>query len=474
MNKSRVRYKLALLLLVLTFGSCASPSPTSDNTQLFTVSPTTIAESLPPTQTSIASPEPTLTPTPAPTATTAPPTPTAIPTIAGPADTLVLYATHVDMRTSPNRPADVAPYEDYWGLRTVPSLAFLDPTVFDLFYGATKFSSEGMGRFFQEVSPQLSPDGRYLLLPGLAAYPPAGVEGTGLWLIDLVEGTSRELLPDGKIATWSPTSDAITYVTGDTLYSLSIAEGAEPQPLFQHPDLWAPYAKWSPDGQWIAALTSSLEGTDEYETGYAATYWLVPTNGDPARELSTQAAGAIEYSASEMSWSPDSQFLLVRNRVFDLEGKQMSTDYPGRVYWLPNDSRLLATSSDGMHIVTIAGEEIARINDYQYDSSEHTWAFSHDGRRLAYSLPRTEGATVAVYDLERDESQVIGAISGADFVGIESIGMMRWSADDSRPILSVYRVDKSHYEIWTLEAQPGGAAELLLENAELVEAVPYP
>lgn len=440
--------------------------------------PTDVAVSLPPTRPAVASPEstrvPATTSAPEATATIAPPTPTATPIITGPADTLVLYATHVDMRTSPNRPADVAPYEDYWGLRTVPSLAFLDPTVFDLFYGPTEFASAGMGRFFQEVSPQRSPDGRYLLLPGLSAYPSAGIEGTGLWLIDLVEGTARELLPDGKIATWNPTSDAITYVTGDTLYTLNIAEGAEPQPIFQHADLWAQYARWSPDGQWIAALTSSLEGTDEYETGYAATYWLVPANGDPARELSTQPAGAIQYSASEMSWSPDSQFLLVRNRVFDLAGNLLSPDYPGRVYWLPNDSRLLVIGGDGLRIVTIAGEEIARINDDEYASSAPIWAFAHDGRRLAYSLPRTEGATVAVYDLERDESQVIGTIPGADFVGIESIGTVRWSADDSRLILSVYRADKSRYEIWTLEAQPGSTAELLLEKAELVEVVPYP
>ena len=471
MAKPHVRYEIGLLLLVLALGGCRSSRPESGNTRPATPSPAPLIATLPPTA-AAALPEPT--PAPAATATIAPPEPTATPTITGPDDTLVLYATHVDMRTSPNRPADVAPYENYWGLRTLPSLPFLDPTVFDLFYGSTEFAPEGMGRFFQEVSPQLSPDGRYFLLPSLSSYPSAGIEGTGLWLIDLVEGTARELLPDGKIATWNPTSDAITYVTGDTLYTLNIAEGAEPQPIFQHPDLWAQYAKWSPDGQWIAALTSSLEGTDEYETGYAATYWLMPANGGPARELSTQAAGAIEYSASEMSWSPDSQFLLVRNRVFDLEGNLLSADYPGRVYWLPNDSRLLAASGDGLRIVTIAGEEIARINDDVYESSEHTWAFAHDGRRLAYSRPRSEGATVAVYDLERDESQVIGTVPGAGFVGIESIGMVRWSADDSHLIIGVYRADTYRPEIWTLAAQPGGTAELLLENAELVEVVPYP
>lgn len=258
----------------------------------------------------------------------------------------------------------------------------------------------------------------------------------------------------------------------DTLYTLSIDEGTEPRPIFQHPDLWTQYAKWSPDGQWIAALTSSLAGTDEYETGYAATYWLVPLDGGAARELTTQEAGAIEYSSHEMSWSPDGQYLLVRNRVFDLEGNRLSPDYPGRVDWLPDRSTLLSNGNDGLSIVSIAGKVIAHVSgDYFVDA----WVFSQDGRRLAYWLPGGgEGAGVAVYDLERGESQVIGMIEGTDFVGLESGGLLRWSADDSRLIVSVYRPDNNRYEIWTLDAQPGGAAELVLDGAELIEVVPYP
>lgn len=394
------------------------------------------------------------------------------PAMAGLPNALILYSTIVDMRTSPNRPPDVAPFDDYWAFKTLPPLPFLDPAVFDLFYGSIEFAPEGMSRFFHEVNPQLSPDGRYLLLPGLADNPSAGVEGTGLWLLDLVGEVARELLPDGKFATWNPTSDTITYVDGDTLYTLSIAEGAEPQPIFQHPDLWAQYAKWSPDGQWIATMTSSLESTDEYETRYAATYWLIPTNGGPARELTTQEAAAIEYSSHEMSWSADSQFLLVRNRAFDLDGNLLSPDYPGRVDWLPNESTLLSNGNDGLRIVSITGEEIAHISDGYFVDA---WAFSRDGRRLAYSLPRgEEGAGVAVYDLERGEGQVIGTIAGADFVGVESVGLVRWSGDDSHLIMDVYRADSDRHEIWTLETQPESTAELVLEDAELIEVVPYP
>ncbi len=94
-----------------------------------------------------------------------------------------------------------------------------------------------------------------LLVPGLASYPEHGVEGTGTWRVDLTAKTARRLLPGGVSATWNPAGDAITYADGDTLFTLSTAEGATPEPIFQHPDLWDIYAKWSPDGQWIAAVT---------------------------------------------------------------------------------------------------------------------------------------------------------------------------------------------------------------------------
>ena len=50
--------------------------------------------------------------------------------------------------------------------------------------------------FFADFRPQLSPDGRYVVIPGLHSYPEYGVAGPGLWLLDLVAGVARQLLPD--------------------------------------------------------------------------------------------------------------------------------------------------------------------------------------------------------------------------------------------------------------------------------------
>lgn len=457
--------RVVIILLLLALVGCASPATTA-GTQ-----PTAAGEPQP----TVATTEPSATATTLPTATHAPATPTPVqtatppptPFIAGLDSTLLLYTTVIAIPVSSD-PA--ALWEPHWAVRTRPALPFMDSDAFDIFYGPLRNAPrpDNMSMYFDEFRPQVSPDGRYVLLPGLTANPVNDTEGTGTWLIDLAGQSARQLFPGSVIARWSPASDAITYVEGDTLYTLSVAEAAEPQPLFQHPDLWTLYANWSPDGRWIAALTQDPEPVDAERGEYAATYWLVPTNGDPARELTTQPAGAIEYSSREMSWSPDGQYLLMRNRVFDLEGNQFP-DYDGIVSWLPNDARLLANTDEGLRIITVEGEEVARIGDATYEFLVGAWAFSNDGQHLAYTLPRDgESVTIAVYDLAGGESQVIGSVPEA-----LQATLLRWSADDSRVIANTYRGD-GRYDVWVLEPRPDGAVERVLEDAELIEVAPYP
>ena len=222
-----------------------SPPPTATAPQ-----PTATSTTAPPTATSTTTP-PTATPAPA---------PTLPPRVA---NTLLLYTTAV---ADPSGQA-------YWAFRTLPPLSQLDPAGFDTLYGPYD-SLADFSMLFADLSPQLSPDGQTLLVPGLAGYAEQGIAGTGTWLVDRATGATRQLLPRGVSATWSPGSDAITYVEGTTLYTLSTAAGATPQPLFEDPNLWNLYAKWSPDGQWIAAV-SGIQHWPTEETEPTLTFTLV-------------------------------------------------------------------------------------------------------------------------------------------------------------------------------------------------------
>lgn len=453
------RFSLTYLLLVLGLLSCAS-QPAATGVPAAPVVEAALTDSGVASSTAAAPAEPTATPEP--TATRVPVTPTPFltatppptPVIVGFDGTLVLYTTVIAIPTAD--PA--APWEPHHAFRTWPSLPFVAPDIFDALYG----KREGMAdfsMFFDEFRPKLSPNGRYVLVPGLSDYPEYGfLGGTGTWLIDLQAGEARQLLPDGVVATWSPSSDAITYVADDTLYTLSIAEGAEPQPLFQGEGLW--WAYWSPDGRSIATISSpNPEPNDPDDPRFAAAILIVPVNGDPIRQLAVQEILGAEYSSSQMAWSPDGQYLLVLNKVYDLEGNLLSPDYSGGASWLPTEARLLINGGEGLEIVTIAGDEVAHISD----TFAGEWAFSHDGRRLAYTQDEGGAPVTAVYDLERGESQVVYSGSGWP---------LRWSADDGHLLMGVHRDDRS--QIIAVPTEPGGAEQVVVESAELIEVIPYP
>jgi dipeptidyl aminopeptidase/acylaminoacyl peptidase len=460
-----MRIKYGQLLALLTLVGCASPAAITTEPTAAAITTTTLDTPVAPSPSSTATPAPvtatrptpTDTPTPSATATPSPPPPTPSPTPSAPiANTLLLYTTPV---TDPSGQA-------YWAFRTLPPLPQFDPASFDTLYGP-RSGSEDFSMFFADFQPQLSPDGRQLLIPGLASYPEYGVEGTGTWLVDLATGAARQLLPSGVSATWNPTSDAIAYADGDTLFTLSTAEGATPQPIFQHPDLWDIYAKWSPDGQWIAAVSGvQHEPTGEEQTTLTFTYWLVPAGGGPARELAQRETGAGGYSARGVSWSPDGQYLLAHNLAYELAGNQLAPSDIGWLEWLPDRPQLLNRADEGLRVITVTGEEIV-VAEQSAIHSAISYAFSHDGRRLAFSLPAADNdVPLAISDLASGETQIAAIVPDALYVS-----ELRWSADDTLLIAGADH-GQGRYDIWTLPAAPNSTAERLIADAVLIEAVP--
>lgn len=412
--------------------------------------------------TAVSSPMPTITPmvtampttTPRPTD-TAVPTPTATPTATPETavildDTLILYAKIQDHN---------------WALKTYPNHPAFSGDVFDHFYGPEERVEDV--RMYTQFSfgPQLSPNGRYLLLPGVGGY---GGDNTGLWFVNLQTNAVRQLLYRPKAATWSPYGDQITYIDGDTLYTLSVAEGAEPQPQFTRPNLRGLYARWSPDGQYIATMTTIQGQPDELGSPELQnSYWLVSIYDQSAVELAERADYAMEYAAEEMAWSPTGRYLLVRNQVFDLDGRQLSPVFPGGARWLPASKQmetsrqepLLVNGRDGLFIITIEGEELVRIGDAFVD----TWAFSHNGRFLAYLNPHDE-TDLSIFDLDNQETQHFGPIP-------QNIFSLQWSANDDTLLFD----DGGRTSpIWALAIEPGSQMQVVVEEGTLITTLPMP
>lgn len=377
------------------------------------------------------------------------------------ADTLVLYTKIAPLGETSGSLNDEASQGAYWTLEALPESAIFTEPVFATFYGEVAKAPE-ITPYFLNFRPQQSPNGRYVLLPGIGGYTsPDGDLGTGLWLDDLVGGTARQLLPQARIATWSPDSEAIAYVVEATLYTLAVSEGAEPVPLFTDPDLWELYAHWSPNGRWIAVVSGKQnEAGDPGAPELTNTYWLAPAEGGTAQELSVEQDFAMEYTTGEMAWSPDGQLLLMRNKVFDLSGEEAAADFSGRINWAPTPGQILVNSGDGLYLTTLAGDETVSI----HDSFASAWAFDGEGERLAYSQPNEEGTTdIWIFDLAAQQNQFIRSLASS------SIFPIRWSADNNYLILGGNEGDKN--VVWALEAKPDGSIEILLEDALLVEVV---
>jgi len=375
------------------------------------------------------------------------------------ADTIILYTKVEHLKDTLELANSNLLNTDFWSLNTWSNLPIFNQPVFDTFYGEVQKPLE-IGPYFDNFRPQLSPNNRYLILPGIGGYTnPNGDLGTGLWLADLHTETVRQLLPQAKIVSWNPQSDHIAYVDGDTLYTLEIDEMATPVPMFTHQDLNWLHAHWSPDGHWITAVTTKWGYKDDTADG-EDTYWLIPTNSDSPQELTRRPAFAMEHTASEITWSDDSQYLLLRglNQVIDLSGKQVSASFSGATYWTPKETLLLVNSSDNIRLETLQGDEIALISE-QYIPS---WRFSNNGQKLAYSQPTdTDQNDLYIYDLDEQKNYFITTVSS------NSVFPLRWSANDDYLIFGAGRDEQN--VIWAVKTIPNSVVEPIIEDAILVE-----
>lgn len=355
---------------------------------------------------------------------------------------------------------EAVPPEDkaipYWRLQSLPVLALFDDPVFETFYGVAE-QSIGIGLFFDTFRPQLSPNGRYLLLPRIGEDPLT--EG-GVWLADLQTQTLRELLTKTTPVTWNPTSEQIAYIDDSaTLCTLGIAPDAIPTPLFTHPQLNEASPSWSPDGKWIAAISTVVNDAEAAEPALSS-YWLVSTTGEAPRALASRPSYVLEPSIKEIQWSPDGQLLLIRSELFNPYEPMNAPAYTGSVHWGPNGGSLLLVGSEGLRLVTPHGDEIAIINQ----TFTTTWAFSHNGQQLAYSQASVTGAEIFVFDLRKQTNQRIGVIPTQG----DTLSTLYWRGDDA---FLVADEGLEHDPIWVIEAKPDSTAERLIDDGYLIAVV---
>ena len=371
-------------------------------------------------------------------------------------DTLILY-------TTPNN-LDAEPIDQFWGLRTAPRIAPIGGPSFETTYARLAYGERFSTQFFY-LRPKPSPNGRYLLVIGRVPTDDFQIPGKSyLQLVDLWQGTQRQILSQSALTTWSPDSQRFAYVREKGLF-VQEADGTSRARLrFIHKNLQGLYLQWSPDGKWIA-VTTHHQGKPETPGTYPSlsdTVWLVPAAGGEPLELATIPTVAIEHVSQELAWSPDSQYLVFQGYVLGLDGRVVKLEDVGIVsQWLPNKPQLLVEGRSGLYVLSPPGEHVAHIAD----DSVHfmSTAFSRSGDMLAYTQRDEYGEfALFVYNLEDQTNSLISRLAG-------DIQYMQWSADDS---YILYTTGGQRSPIWAVRPLPESTPEVIIEHGLLIEAVP--
>jgi len=159
------------------------------------------------------------------------------------------------------------------------------------------------------------------------------------------------------------------------------------------------HPRWSPDGKYLAFLSSRGEDKDDAERKKQV--WALNRQGGEAQQL-TDTIQDVE----DFAWAPASDRLVLalqdptpeemeaaKNREENEKDEGPAKHKPrpwviDRLYFKEDGAGYLDRRRKHLYVFTIADRKLAQITSGDYDDSEPAW--SPDGRRIAFTSNRTE------------------------------------------------------------------------------------
>jgi signal transduction histidine kinase len=385
------RFGFILLGLLLIIASAVAllaafygPVSTQEIAGTETVSPTSVAVSLPVTETAQPAESPALAPTDTPSPTSILPTITPQPTataIQTPTETptstptntpVVATATPVSTSTPTQAPPSPTPTSTRTSTPTLTNTPKPDEEI-----------ASGSG----VQPPPARPPAKGLSF----VTDQGGSQFVGLHPLGETSGTNLQaagsIVGDSSLS-WSPQGDRVVFTTkrdGNFEIYVANADGSEPLNLTRSSG-YDTQPSWSPDGRRIAFTSGRGGNVDIY---------VMDANGSNLRQLTT-GRGYEEWSV----WSPDGRKIAyvsdqdgnIEIYTINVDGsneqqitKNPADDWP--VVWSP-DSRSLLFSSNrdsnwNLYVVDAEGGEAQRLTNDPADEREPAW--SPDGRTIAFA-----------------------------------------------------------------------------------------
>ena len=315
---------------------------------------------------------------------------------------------------------------------------------------ANRFTADDVVRITRVSDPQISPDGKSIVI--VVGHPNFKTDkiDTELVLVDIATHAQRVLTHDrvvGGYPRWSPTGDRIAYIAQDSdhkpqIFILPLAGGDSQQ--LTHAGGPVTQFAWKPDGSAIAFAAideepkreGEAEFLDAFEVGAndslvhgpspSTHIWIIPSTGGDAKRL-TSGAWSLPVTfppgspASPINWTPDGKQIAFVKQISPLSGDQEHTQI-----------ELLDAVTGQFHPLT------------NRNTLESYPLFSPDGANIAYWFPQESKAW---FDNEIRVISASGSGDRSETAEIDrNIQRVLWTADSKS--LLVGANDATTVSLW--------------------------
>lgn len=266
--------------------------------------------------------------------------------------------------------------------------------------------------------------------------------------------------PDGKTVAYVVTRiDRAQNRRNSTIWITAADGSGQPRQFTTSPQS-CNSPRWSPDGQWLAFL-STRAGGEQAEPARAQIYLLSLAGGEARRVTN------LKNGVSSFEWSPDGNRMVAVSRLGPSDSRPENKErsdvrHYKSISYKFNDTGWYDDKRTHLWVVDVksgASKQITEGNEWN-DSDPH---WSPDGTRIAFVSNRTGKE----YDENRNSDVWVIPADGGSLTKIsdhdEPDNSPRWSPDGKTIAFVGMMRERDHPKIW-LAPSSGGAASVLAAN----------